>query len=202
MLIMEDKETQIAKMANDLAENLRLCAGVKLLGHQVETIAYELLKKYQPKLPKNSVVISREEYERLSSSHDIVFCDNKDCSSNLLCKCCEISECPKNIPEYNEKLSANKYKLELFQKLCKERERADSWEDRYKLLQEELKQERKEIAEKFYKKYLCNILSLEAKEEFTKQFGVKINNSNSFNIDEFNKGYAQGIKDLKNSKRC
>ena len=59
----------------------------------------------------------------------------------------------------------------------------------------------KETAEKIYKEYLCNILSLEAKEEFTKQFGVKINNSNSFNIDEFNKGYAQGIKDLKNSKR-
>ena len=61
--------------------------------------------------------------------------------------------------------------------------------------------ERKKTAEKIYKEYLCGILSLEAEEEFAKQFGVEINNSNSFNIDEFNKGYAQGIKDLKNSKR-
>lgn len=60
---MIDKETQIVEMANDLAENLRLCAGVKLLGHQVETIAYELLKKYQPKLPKDSVAITKEEWE-------------------------------------------------------------------------------------------------------------------------------------------
>ena len=64
MLIMEDKETQIAKMANDLAENLRLCAGVKLLDHQVEIIAYELLKKYQPKPHEDSVVLSRKEYEK------------------------------------------------------------------------------------------------------------------------------------------
>lgn len=32
----------------------------------------------------------------------------------------------------------------------------------------------KETAEKIYKEYLCNILSLEAKEEFAKQFGVEI----------------------------
>lgn len=115
-----------------------------------ERLATKLLEHYQPKLPEHSVVLSKEEVERLSSSHDIVFCDNKDCPDNLLCRCCEISECPKNIPEYNEKLSANKHKLELFQKLCKERERADSWEDRYKLLEEEFKQECKEIAERFF----------------------------------------------------
>lgn len=32
----------------------------------------------------------------------------------------------------------------------------------------------KETAKKIYKEYLCNILSLEAKEEFAKQFGVEI----------------------------
>lgn len=53
----------IEEMARDLIENLRLCAGVKLLDHQVETIAYELSKKYQPKLPENAVVLTREEYE-------------------------------------------------------------------------------------------------------------------------------------------
>lgn len=96
----------------------------------------------------DSVVLSKEEYERLSSSHDIIFCDNKNCPDNLLCRCAEISECPRNIPKYDKKLSANKHKLDLFQKLCKERERADGWEDRYKLLEEELKQSNKETAEK------------------------------------------------------
>lgn len=60
----EDKKKQIEEITKDLKENLRLCAGVKLLDHQVETIAYELSKKYQPKLPKDSVVISREEYQK------------------------------------------------------------------------------------------------------------------------------------------
>jgi hypothetical protein len=60
---VENKEI-IEEMTKDLKENLSLCADVKLLDHQVETIAYELLKKYQPKLPKDSVVLSREEYEK------------------------------------------------------------------------------------------------------------------------------------------
>ena len=55
---MKDKEKQIEEMTKDLKENLRLCAGVKLLDHNVETIAYELSKKYQPKLPEHSVVLS------------------------------------------------------------------------------------------------------------------------------------------------
>ena len=120
-----------------------------------EKIVLELLKHYQI-VDKNKIVISREEYERLGSSHNIVFCDNKDCPNNPICRCCEISECPENIPEYNEKLSANKYQLELFQKLYRERERANGWEDRYKLLEEELKQLRKEMAEK-----ILNIIDIE-----------------------------------------
>lgn len=55
------KEKQIEEITKDLKENLRLCAGVKLLDHQVETIAYELSRKYQPKLPKGSVVLSGEQ---------------------------------------------------------------------------------------------------------------------------------------------
>ena len=72
----------------------------------------------------------------------------------------------------------------------------------------------KEMAEKLYNKvkklYLENIGEQVFEHnwfgvqinKFAKQFGIEINNNNSFNIDEFNKGYAQGIKDLKNSKRC
>ena len=62
---MKDKVKQIEEIARDLKENLRLCAGVKLLDHNVETIAYELSKKYQPKISEDSVIISKKEYERL-----------------------------------------------------------------------------------------------------------------------------------------
>lgn len=55
---MKDREKQIEEMAKDLKENLRLCAGVKLLDHQVETIAYELSCKMG-----DNVVLSREEYD-------------------------------------------------------------------------------------------------------------------------------------------
>ena len=156
---MEDKEKLIEEMAKDIHEELETY-------HGCDFMAQRLIKKgwikptedriVQPTIQSYSthdndlVVISRKEYERLSSSHDIVFCDNKECPDNLLCRCCEISECPKNIPEYNEKLSANKHKLELFQKLCKERERANGYEDRYRLLEEELKQSSKETAEKIW----------------------------------------------------
>ena len=160
-MCMKDKENQIEEMAKDLHEELET---ENIPYYECDFMAQRLISKGWIKPLKDSVVqptvqsysthdndlvmISREEYERLCSSHDIIFCDNKNCSDNLLCRCCEISECPKNIPEYNKKLSANKYKLDLFQKLCRERERADGWKDRYKLLEEELKQEHKETAEK------------------------------------------------------
>ena len=188
---MKDKEKQIEEMAKVIRPILENRTDIGFIPDLDKPITEELVKYYQPKLPEDSVVLSREEYERLSSSHDIVFCDNKDCPDNLLCRCAEISECPKNIPKYNEKLSANKHKLELFQKLGKERERADSWEDRYKLLEQELKQSSKETAEKAFeitkriidKKYaietpstrvtLSNIIN-QIEKEFAKQFGFEI----------------------------
>ena len=44
------------------------------------------------------------------------------------------------------------------------------------VLENECAKARKETAEKIYKEYLCNILSLEAKEEFAKKFGVEVKN--------------------------
>ena len=61
---MINNEKQIEEMTKDLKEDLRLCAGVKLLDHNVETIAYELSKKYQPKISEDSVVLSREEKDK------------------------------------------------------------------------------------------------------------------------------------------
>lgn len=187
---MKEQEKQIEEMA------IKLKKMIKEVIHDIEDYSWKDIAQelYKMLLPKDSVVLSREELERLSSSHDIIFCDNNDCSNNILCRCAEISECPKNIPKYNEKLSVNKYKLDLFQKLCKERERADSWEDRYKLLEEELKQERKETAEKFikeckkYKVKKFSSIGIDQQEtgvswiempewkfdEFAKQFGVEI----------------------------
>ena len=152
---MKDKEKQIEEMAKDLKDLVSIVRNVLVdrtdIGYIPDLafpIAKEVLKHYQSKLPEDSVVLTEEEAERLSSSHDIIFCDNKDCSNNILCRCAEISECPKNIPEYNEKLSINQHKLYLFQKLCKERERANGWRDRYNLLQKELGNKGKETAEK------------------------------------------------------
>ena len=181
-----DKE----KMAKELftKENLDLVkkavevtAPIRIDEKRVNEFLEELREIVYPK--DKFVVLSREEYERLSSSHDIVFCDNKGCPYNLLCSCCEISECPRNIPEYDKKLSVNKHKLELFQKLCKERERADSWEYRYKLLQEELKQTSKETAEKIGKDLMyVTLLPNYAIESYIKtyikqKFGVEIKES-------------------------
>lgn len=38
----------------------------------------------------------------------------------------------------------------------------------------QIPKERKEMAEKIYKEYICDVFPLEAKEEFAKQFGVEI----------------------------
>ena len=156
---IKDKEKQILAITQDLSDCLEYDIEDSSVVDTYDT-AFKLVNKGWVKLAEDSVVLSKEEMEKLSSSHDIVFCDNKDCSDNLLCRCCEISECPKNIPEYNEKLSANKYKLDLFQKLCKERERANGWEDKYELLEKELKQERRETVEKLIakiKQFLSNV---------------------------------------------
>ena len=149
---MIDKEKQIKKITEIIEVysdiNQSYYDGEWQLTDVYSGLAKTLYNKGIRVVNKDSIVLSKEEHERLSSSHDIVFCDNKDCPNILLCMCCEISECPKNIPEYNEKLSVNKHKLDLFQKLYKEREKTDSWKDRCNLLQEELKQTKKETAER------------------------------------------------------
>ena len=76
-----DKQNQIEEMSKDLREILRLCAGVKLLDHQVETIAYELSKKYQPKIPENAVVIDKNENPCLSCPVPEYIQRDVDCST-------------------------------------------------------------------------------------------------------------------------
>lgn len=62
---------QIEEMAKDLKENLRLCAGVKLFDHDVETIAYELCKQGYQKVGKDSVVmIITELIEKYRQEHE------------------------------------------------------------------------------------------------------------------------------------
>ena len=76
---MEDREKQIEEMAKECIN----CIHEDVCGLW---IVDENCKYYQPKPSEDSVVLSRKELERLSSSHDIVFCDNKDCPNNLLCR--------------------------------------------------------------------------------------------------------------------
>lgn len=97
---MKDKEKQIEEMVKDLKENLRLCAGVKLLDHQVETIAYELLKKYQPKLSEDSVVLSREEYEKLKTDNEVLGVELERTSTLL------VNASKETAGKYNDKLVA------------------------------------------------------------------------------------------------
>lgn len=56
-----NKQKQIEEMAN-LIHHTEF---VDISGYEEEKIAEELLKYYQPKLPGNAVVLTREEYEKL-----------------------------------------------------------------------------------------------------------------------------------------
>lgn len=57
-----DKQKQIEEMAN-LIHHTEF---VDISGYEEEKIAEELLKYYQPKLPGNAVVLTKEEYEWLT----------------------------------------------------------------------------------------------------------------------------------------
>ena len=75
---------QIEEMTKDLKENLRLFAGVKLFDHDVEIIAYQLCKKYQPKLPEDSVVMTSEELiERYVQEHEWA---SQETAREILCE--------------------------------------------------------------------------------------------------------------------
>ena len=67
---MKDKEKQIMELMKD-KEFVKL---VRLIDNThpfyVETIALRVYEKYQPKLPENSVVITREEYDELQVGKD------------------------------------------------------------------------------------------------------------------------------------
>jgi hypothetical protein len=64
---MEDKEKQIAEMAKIIKDNsiIDVTYGGKPYADDYENLARKLLEHYQPKIPKDSVVLSREEYEIL-----------------------------------------------------------------------------------------------------------------------------------------
>lgn len=59
-----DKQKQIEEMAN-LIHHTEF---IDISGYEEEKIAEELLKYYQPKLPENAVVLTREEYDELKQA--------------------------------------------------------------------------------------------------------------------------------------
>ena len=59
--MQEEKNKQIEEMANIIHRT----EFVDISGYEEEKIAEELLKYYQPKLPEDSVVLSRKEYEKI-----------------------------------------------------------------------------------------------------------------------------------------
>ena len=67
---MIDKEKQIEEMVNIIENAFKVYFGANDLvepedfPYQAKDLAKELLEHYQPKLPQDSVVLSREEYER------------------------------------------------------------------------------------------------------------------------------------------
>ena len=128
---MKDKENQIEEMAKVLCINdnfqCNTCPSMEKCFNYSH--AKKLYNAGYQKLPEDTVVLSREEYEELKQS-------KKD----------------KQLAYFG-------------------------WEDALnslKGLNADLKQISKKTAEKIYKEYLCDILSLKAKEEFAKQFGVEI----------------------------
>ena len=161
--INPNKEKQVEEMAQLIADNCTIHK-VYVNKHYPDrqkdmyySLAEELLKHYQPKFIENSIVISREEYEKLKLELAI-----------------------------EKKRADESYTQKEVEEIIASKERIKSKETAEKIID-------------YVYKVTANIV---LRDKLAKQFGVEINNSNSFNIDEFNKGYAQGIKDLKNSKRC
>ena len=64
-----DKQKQIEEMAKEL-HDLILDTPFNGTEASCDKIAEELLKHYQPKIPENSVVITREEYDELQVGKD------------------------------------------------------------------------------------------------------------------------------------
>ena len=64
------KQEQIEEMAKAIRPILENRMDICFIPDLDKPIAEELLKHYQPKLPKDSVVLSKEEYEKIKSLYD------------------------------------------------------------------------------------------------------------------------------------
>lgn len=64
---MDKQQEQIEEMKRHIKNSL---TGV--LEIEIDKLAKELLKHYQPKIPENAVVLTKEEYEHINSCYDIV----------------------------------------------------------------------------------------------------------------------------------
>ena len=152
-----DKEKQIEEMRiqRKIEMTRDISNGISgVLAYEIQKLAEHLISLNYVKLPEDSVVLSREEYEKVKY---VLKYEPEEAIIRL-----------EDLTKKNERL----YSPHMFCSLggcsgvrkgcnrtCKE-----SW----------IVIERKETAEKIYKEYLCGILSLEAKEEFAKQFDVEI----------------------------
>lgn len=104
---MENKEKQIVDLMKD-KEFVKL---VKLIENThpfyVETIALRVYEKYQQKLPKDSVVLSKEEY----ALYDVV---KKDYPNDMTCLVEKLTEISHNSYKKGIKETAEKILNELF----------------------------------------------------------------------------------------
>ena len=83
---MTDQE-QIEEMAKAIKPILENRTDICFIPDLDKPIAKELLKHYQPKLPKDSVVLSREEYEMLANKYkNLEIKYSNLCDNYRLCK--------------------------------------------------------------------------------------------------------------------
>ena len=109
---MEDKENQIEEMANIIHRT----EFVDISGYEEEKISEELLKHYQPKLPEDSVVLSREEKQEYENLVKLLIYDKPIKS--------RVYEVIKDIKERERKETAEKI-LDQIKFLVEERNGAD-----------------------------------------------------------------------------
>ena len=62
----KNEQKQVEEMATLLYNRIATIERFGLTGREIcEKLAKEILKYYQPKIPENAVVLTKEEYERL-----------------------------------------------------------------------------------------------------------------------------------------
>ena len=173
---MKDREKQIEEMAKVICNACKTrvseqqCNSNKRAIYgwcsMCEIITEELLKHYQPKLPKDSVVLTREEYEKLlESNKNLKY--SFDTASSYIEKLAE--SCEKNCKKFNgittqqaRKEAAEKFAKDIFKHITT----PEVWE---KLRQQWLSKDGNFVANK----HIYDLLI----EPIAKQFSGEIDNS-------------------------